>query len=163
MIRDPINFDSNTPPGSGHRWWIHAQNVLTLGIIVLGPWGRGTFEFPGQVAPGTFILMIGGGIGIFGVRALATNRTPHPVPLAHGALVQTGIFARIRHPLYTSLILVTLGWSILWGSIPALLPSLALALLLDRKARLEERFLTARFPDYIDYSSRVRRFIPGIY
>jgi protein-S-isoprenylcysteine O-methyltransferase Ste14 len=163
MNRDQINADSASPQNSGHRWWIHAQNALTLGSIVLGPSWPGAFALPGQVLLGAFILTIGGVIGILGVRALGTNRTPHPVPLANGVLVLTGIFTRIRHPLYTSLILVTLAWSMIWGSFAALLASIALTLLLDRKARLEERFLAARFPGYIEYSNRVRRFIPGVY
>jgi protein-S-isoprenylcysteine O-methyltransferase Ste14 len=78
-------------------------------------------------------------------------------------MVQSGIYSWMRHPLYTSVICGTLGWSLIWQSWPALAASLVLALLLDAKARHEERWLRQQFPEYAKYEKRVRRFIPGVY
>jgi protein-S-isoprenylcysteine O-methyltransferase Ste14 len=50
-----------------------------------------------------------------------------------------------------------------WQSEPALVAAMVLAWALDRKARLEERWLRERFPEYEDYMRRVRRFLPWIY
>jgi len=44
-----------------------------------------------------------------------------------------------------------------------LIVSLLLCVILDAKARLEERWLKEKFPDYTDYTKRVRRFVPWVY
>ncbi len=78
-------------------------------------------------------------------------------------LVQHGIYARLRHPLYTAVFCAVLGWSLVWQSWPALAFSLALGVFFDAKARREESWLREKFPEYPDYERRVRRFIPWIY
>ena len=74
-----------------------------------------------------------------------------------------GIYSVMRHPLYTSVMLASLGWALLWQSGPALVAALLLAPFFDAKARREERWLAERFPDYGDYQRRVARFLPWIY
>ena len=69
----------------------------------------------------------------------------------------------IRHPLYTSVIAVAIGWALVWQSWPALLAAAALIPFFHAKALNEERWLREKFPDYADYERRVRRFIPWIY
>lgn len=45
----------------------------------------------------------------------------------------------------------------------ALVPTAALALVFELKARVEESMLAERFPEYAVYRARVRcRFVPGI-
>jgi protein-S-isoprenylcysteine O-methyltransferase Ste14 len=77
-------------------------------------------------------------------------------------LVQRGIYARVRHPLYTSVMLASLGWALIWQSGSSLLAALALVPFFHAKARREERWLCETFPDYADYASRVPRFIPRL-
>jgi len=78
-------------------------------------------------------------------------------------LVQHGIYAVIRHPLYTSVISVSLGWALVWQSWPAILVAAALIPFFHAKAHHEERWLREKFPEYADYERRVRRFIPWLY
>ena len=47
------------------------------------------------------------------------------------------------------------------ASVAAIL-AVALALYLDAKARMEERWLLARFPDYAGYRARTRRLFPWV-
>ena len=144
------------------RWWIWAQNLLTLAALVVAPVFQqrsGT----GQILIGAALYLCGAIIGFLAVRDLGRNRSPHPQPLATSSLVQSGVYALMRHPLYTSLILLTVGWSIGWNSVPALAIAATLALFLDQKARVEERYLGNRYPEYGDYSARVKRFLPWIY
>ncbi len=89
------------------------------------------------------------------------NVTPDPHP--HGALATRGPYRMIRHPMYAGVLLLGFAW---WWSrpIPArLLLWIALWIVLDRKARLEEKLLGARFPGYVAYARRTARFIPGVY
>ncbi len=56
-----------------------------------------------------------------------------------------------------------LGWALKLHSTPALVYSLLLFIILDIKARAEERWLMEKFPEYAAYRRRVRRLIPFIY
>lgn len=142
--------------------WVVAQNALTLAILVLGPVFPGNWRWaPAWI--GTALILGGAFFGIAGVVALGPNRTPYPKPRERGCLVQTGIYGVVRHPLYSSLMLLSLGWGLIWSSWTALVLTAMLALLLDGKARLEERWLKGRYPAYESYATRVARFIPGIY
>jgi protein-S-isoprenylcysteine O-methyltransferase Ste14 len=112
---------------------------------------------------GLAIIAIGGVFGTGGVLALGRNLTPFPKPIEGGTLVTSGVYGWVRHPIYTGLILGTLGWS-LWN---ANLLGVGLALLLfaffDLKSRREERWLTEAYPNYPEYRRRVRKLIPFVY
>jgi protein-S-isoprenylcysteine O-methyltransferase Ste14 len=89
--------------------------------------------------------------------------TPIPQPARNASLVTNGLYRWMRHPLYTSMILATLGWSLVQLSFATALYAMLVALFFDRKVAREEMFLRERYPQYEDYAKRVRRFIPGIY
>jgi protein-S-isoprenylcysteine O-methyltransferase Ste14 len=86
-----------------------------------------------------------------------------PRPRAEARLIESGIYARLRHPIYAGLMLAGLGWSVVTASLPALLVALLLAAFLDAKARREEAWLLDHYPGYADYRHRSKRFVPGIY
>jgi protein-S-isoprenylcysteine O-methyltransferase Ste14 len=77
------------------------------------------------------------------------------------ALVTTGVFGRTRNPMYLGMVLILLGVGSLLGRLVALVPALALGILLEVVyIRPEEAMLAARFPEEWEaYSSRVRRWI----
>jgi len=109
------------------------------------------------------LLLIAAGIAVAGAAALGKNLSPFPNPITHAKLVQHGIYTRIRHPLYTSVILVAFGWALAWLSWPAALVAAALIPFFHAKSSREEKLLRARFPEYAEYMARTRRFIPWIY
>ena len=128
--------------------------------LVLGVTNRGERPNPPLLTTGALLCALGGYFGIAGVRGLGRNRTPFPRPLPEAHLVQSGIYARVRHPLYTSVILVCVGWALIWRSRPALGAALFLIPFFYAKARREERWLVVRFPGYLEYARRVPRFLP---
>lgn len=143
--------------------WVLAQNILTLAVLALGPL-LGDRAWPSAwLALGAIQFAIGGVFGVAGVRALGQSRTPYPKPIHDAPLVQAGIYQIVRHPLYSSLIYLSVGWSLFWSSSIALIISMGLAAVLDGKSRREERWLHEKFADYADYCRRVKRFIPLIY
>ncbi|HMO66592.1 MAG TPA: methyltransferase, partial [Verrucomicrobiota bacterium] len=99
-------------------------------------------------------------LGVRGVRDLGRHRTPFPRPRPDAELVTTGIYARLRHPLYAAVIVLGLAWALLWRSWPALVLAVVQVPFFDAKARAEERRLRERFPGYVDYARRVGRFLP---
>jgi protein-S-isoprenylcysteine O-methyltransferase Ste14 len=143
--------------------WVLAQNLLTLAVVLLGPIFSGQWQNGASLAGGLLLLLAGAVFGVAGVKALGRNLTPYPKPRRQTQLVQHGIYALVRHPLYSSLTFLSLGWALVWRSWPALAAGLVLVILLDAKARREEGWLREKFPQYAGYASRVRRLIPWLY
>jgi protein-S-isoprenylcysteine O-methyltransferase Ste14 len=143
--------------------WVLSQGALLLAIAVLSVVRRSELDHPLVLFGGLLFMTVAAWVGITGLVALGRNLTPFPKPTADAQFVRHGIYALIRHPLYTSVFCAAVGWSLVWQSWLALVTSLALGLFLDAKARHEERWLRQQFTDYAGYERRVRRFIPGIY
>ncbi|MGI9202197.1 MAG: methyltransferase family protein [Woeseiaceae bacterium] len=82
-------------------------------------------------------------------------------PSEASSLVDTGIFARTRNPMYLGLLLVLLGWSVWLQSAGTILVLLAFVLYLtELQIKPEEAALRKVFGQtYIDYCARVRRWI----
>lgn len=144
--------------------WIWIQNLLCVVVLVLGP---ATTGFGDQLdgasrwgvqALGCALILRGAWLGIAGVRDLGSSRSPHPKPLEGGQLVTHGVYARVRHPLYSSLMHVAFGWSVVWGSFAGMLASGILTMWLIAKARLEEGLMRERYQGYAEYQRQVRGF-----
>lgn len=136
------------------------QFVLMIAVIVSAVIWRGGGWGSGVIFVGTGLMVLGALFGLAGVSALGRNRTPFPQPQADSQLIQHGLYARLRHPLYTSVMLTAFAWALLWQSWPALIPALALVPFFHAKARREERWLLEKFPGYAEYAQRVPRFLP---
>ncbi len=143
--------------------WVLGQNALLGLVVAAGVFYHNQWHSLALTCCGVFLLPIAVGCGLAGAVSLGRNLTPFPKPSAGGRLVQTGIYALMRHPLYTAVCCGSVGWALLRESWPALIAALALGPLLDAKARREERWLRRQFPEYGDYERRVRRFVPWIY
>ncbi len=78
-----------------------------------------------------------------------------------GVLATSGPYQRIRHPQYTGLLLIMVGFLIQWPTIPTLLMFLVLAITYRRLAIREEREVRDQFTGaWDDYASQTPRFIP---
>ena len=139
------------------------QGVLLAVVLAGGNLCRDQWQSLAPTLGGALLLLIRANCGRAGTVSLGRNLTPFPKPSASGRLVRTGIYGLMRHPLYTAVFCGSVGWALVWQSWPALLATLALAPLLDAKARREERWLRQQFPEYAGYERRVRRFVPWVY
>lgn len=89
--------------------------------------------------------------------------TPNPYPLEKAELRTTGIYSKIRHPMYFSVLIIICGWSIMFFSLVSVVfPFLAFGFLMI-KIRFEEKRLMMKFPGYKEYMSKTYRLIPFIY
>jgi protein-S-isoprenylcysteine O-methyltransferase Ste14 len=143
--------------------WVIAQFALMIAGLAVGPIWRMSWNGWPTFAAGIFLLFIGAWLGLRGKRDLGSHRTPFPQPKEDGQLITTGIYERLRHPLYASVIALGFAWALLWRSWPALALAIVQVPFFDAKARREERWLRELFPDYAAYARRVKRFIPGLY
>ena len=79
-------------------------------------------------------------------------------------VVSAGPYAWVRHPMYSGIILLLVGSSLLLGSWWGVAISPLFAVLLAVRAGIEERALIAGLPDYAGYAARVRyRLAPGLW
>jgi protein-S-isoprenylcysteine O-methyltransferase Ste14 len=82
---------------------------------------------------------------------------------ARGELVTDGIYARVRHPQYAGLFLITIGMLVQWPTILTVLMWPLLALAYYRLARREEREMAQRFgAAYEAYAASVPAFVPRL-
>lgn len=185
-------FRGSTSAAGAHDWLRVVYNVLLAAFYVLaialllvrteakakakGPWPRvaayvgaflpmslsfvpgGTLT-PGPTLVALALMLAGMGFAFYALRALGRSFGVAPQVRT---LVQHGPYRFIRHPLYagelvaiTGAVLVAFSWQ------KALVLAVVAALAVYR-AVLEERLLTANIPEYADYMTRTKRFIPGV-
>jgi protein-S-isoprenylcysteine O-methyltransferase Ste14 len=78
-------------------------------------------------------------------------------------LILRGPYQRVRHPIYTGLLLAFLGSALALGELRGLLAFGILAASLWFKLRLEERWMREQFGSaYVDYMRRVKALVPGV-
>lgn len=134
--------------------WVLAQFIL-ITLIVLQAWPWTMHILPlGLLVFGSLL-----GLWVF-LHNRPGNFNIRPEPKSGAAMITTGPYRHIRHPMYLALLLVMAGLAL--GSrqpVPAFLWVILLTVL-NFKAALEERLLLQRWPDYQDYSRHTRRFIP---
>lgn len=143
--------------------WVAAQSALMLVTMAAAPAWSDAWPGMWSKIAAAVLGVLGAIFGISGALVLGGSRTVFPEPLPGGRLVRSGIYGIVRHPIYTSVILLFLAWALWWRSIPGLALALVTIGFLDAKARHEERRLHLKFPDYESYAQRVKRLLPWIY
>jgi protein-S-isoprenylcysteine O-methyltransferase Ste14 len=113
---------------------------------------------------------LAGGVGVgagaavalaAGVR-LGRHLTPVPLPAERARLHTGGVYARVRHPIYTGVMTAAIARGLSAGSRSRLAASVALCGLLIAKAGWEERHLRVRFAGYAAYARSTPRFLPRL-
>jgi len=78
-------------------------------------------------------------------------------------LIRSGPYARIRHPIYTGILLATIGTALIVGEYRGLVANVMFLVGFTRKARKEESFLAAEFGAAFDEHRRhTGFFLPRI-
>jgi len=81
--------------------------------------------------------------------------------LPRQALVTTGIYRYVRHPIYAGDLLLLVGLELALNSWLVLGVALPVVVVV-RQVMAEEGILARAFPSYRDYSTRTKRFIPFV-
>ena len=150
------------PRGEG---WVAVQIVLVGAIVGCGfvgiYWPHSVEGF--LVVLGLVVIVAGATVFALGVLSLGSSLTPYPRPRAGAVFRDGGPFRHVRHPIYGGVILLMLGWSVAEAPL-GLVPTAALAVFFDLKARREEALLDERYPQYAGYLARTPwRFVPWLY
>lgn len=112
---------------------------------------------------GAVLGLSGLGLAWLSFKSLGRNFRVFAAPRRSGNLIQSGIYSKVRHPMYTAVISGFAGYVIYWGSFWSLPLWIALTGLYVLKAFKEEEVLKERYPYYGEYQSRTKRFIPFLF
>jgi protein-S-isoprenylcysteine O-methyltransferase Ste14 len=94
---------------------------------------------------------------------LNINLSPFPTPKEGAVLIQNGLYAWVRHPIYSGIIILFLGYGIYQDSLFKLMITFFLWVLFYFKTQYEELQLQRKFPEYKVYKSKVGRFFPNLF
>lgn len=148
-------------------FWVALQIILLIAWAVLLLAGERYIpnDTPRAVmeAGGLALMLAGLLLAGFGAFGLQRNLTPLPAPKPDGELVSHGIFGRVRHPIYGGIMLMVIGTTLFFPTLPGALFVPVVIAFFYMKSAYEERQLAARFPTYQDYAGSTKRFIPGLW
>ena len=143
--------------------------VLLIGMLILAGLDAGRFHW----APAPPILQ---GLGWLGAAFAGSmiwwtvsvntflSRTVRIQDERNQRVIDSGPYARVRHPMYLGIIIFMISIPLLLGSLWALIPGGMIGILFIVRTALEDRTLQQELPGYPEYARRVRyRLLPWIW
>jgi protein-S-isoprenylcysteine O-methyltransferase Ste14 len=144
-----IGFLYVTNSGGAFKDALASIGTATAAAPILGPLGA-------------LCSVVGIGIAIWARTYLGRNWGMPMTLRADPELVTSGPYARVRHPIYTGVLLAILG-SALASSPVWLVTFVVVAVYFFMSAKREEKDMLARFPDtYPAYKARTKMLIPFV-
>lgn len=147
--------------------WLFAQFALyAVFVAACVSDGPRILAYPWGIIPGMILVVLG--LTLMGLSFAklteAQTMTMLPMPLPGAQLARSSVYARVRHPNYSSILLALLGVTALTGRLYALLATGIFALFFHAKAAREEALLLERDLDYATYRAEVRWwFVPRFF
>jgi protein-S-isoprenylcysteine O-methyltransferase Ste14 len=130
-----------------------ATFVLTLGLTSGNPFA----------VPITWVFVfLGLVLAVVGASTLAMFYTSARWRAAKTGFQRRGIYRYVRHPMYTGVMTVAFGFVVAGPTVLGAIAYLTLVMITYARALVEERILTERQPEYIEYMNRTKRFIPWV-
>jgi protein-S-isoprenylcysteine O-methyltransferase Ste14 len=153
-------------PASSDRFIYPMMAVGYFGSMVLAALNHrwGWYELPLPIIL-IAAFMMNVGVGILNLATFQNSFASKVLDIRQEqVLVDSGMYAHVRHPLYAGGILmalfIPLALGSLWGLIPAFFAAAALVIRIE----FEEEMLLKGMDGYADYQQRVKyKLIPGIY
>jgi protein-S-isoprenylcysteine O-methyltransferase Ste14 len=153
----PFSVDTATKA----EWAGRLLVTLQFSLLAIMGWRAWALPSSSGVLAGTLLS----GSALLALWALAANRPGNfnirPTPRQGGTLVTSGPYRWVRHPMYTSVLMVAAAAAVESEQIADAGLWLALLAVLWVKSGIEERALMIRFPDYQAYKARTNKFLPG--
>jgi protein-S-isoprenylcysteine O-methyltransferase Ste14 len=148
------------------RWIMPVMGISFFAAMILPAWahrqGWPTLPFWAEMVglvvscAGNIILMAAMAQNAHASKILDINQDQQ--------LIDTGMYSKVRHPLYSGAIFMMLGLPIALGYLPGLIPGAIAALSLVVRIKYEEDMLVKGMEGYTDYQNRVKfKLFPGLY
>ncbi len=139
--------------------------MFLVGFVLAGLDFRfGWTQIPGWLVGAAAVLFLLG-YGMFAEVLRENAYLSRTVEVQEGQkLIDTGLYGIVRHPMYTSTILLFLSIPLVLGSLPAFFVMLPYPLLLVQRISNEEALLEAGLAGYKEYKRKVKyRLLPLIW
>ena len=145
-------------------WFYVVIQFLLIFLLVLSPRMENPYGDASEVIGlvGLAFIMLGSAVLLYSFLGLGNSLTALPIPRADGKLVTTGMYSRVRHPIYFSLLVMGFGVILDSGYWPQVIVYLMLYALLTIKADFEESMLREKYPEYKKYAEKTPRFFPRL-
>lgn len=148
------------PSKPTHRDFIYVAIQIVLFITYVLPITIWSINLPVWLSySGLFLVSSGVILGVVALLQINTKLSPFPTPVINSTLITNGAFPIARHPIYTAILLATLGYGVFQQSVYKIIIFLLLLVLFYFKSNYEEQLLTNTFSDYKNYKKRVGRFL----
>lgn len=147
-------------------WWLAGQAVLLVLVVLAVPATdgiAGRVHVAGTPVLGVVMAVFGVVTGLLSTVRLGRQLVPQPTPVRGGRLIDSGVYGVVRHPIYLAVLMLIAGVVVRWLSIAGLVLLAIACVFFDRKSAYEETLLTATYPAYEAYRTRVRwKLVPGL-
>ena len=169
LLRDRVRGKGSTARDQGTRrlfvvGWLAAFVLATAAADAIGShpgWALGRGHLPAGLA----LMWLGLVVRVWAVLTLgASFRTTVEVD-AGQPLVDNGPYRWVRHPSYTGILVIAIGYGLVlgnWLSL-AVLIVIPLATMLRRIGVEEAAMIEVIGPPYLDYQRRTKRLVPGLW
>lgn len=125
-------------------WLLVVLQFLLLLVLILMPWRSPSAL---SIAAGLVLVVAGGVLGLVAGRRLGRALTPTPVPVAGAGLRTDGAYRWVRHPIYSAVLLMVLGYVIAIGSVWSAACAVVLLVFFVLKSRWEDGLLREEYGD----------------
>jgi protein-S-isoprenylcysteine O-methyltransferase Ste14 len=114
---------------------------------------------------GLLVYAIGGAISIASRLQLGRHGSGRLIVQKDHGLVTTGLYRRVRNPMYTGGLVGTVAFGMVFRSLLVMIMDLATYFIIFRRRMLrEEDLMEQEFGEaYLDYKRKTKRLIPGVY
>lgn len=163
------NYNESHAPEVRQRSWYGSGVVpvvvltLTLRQATRGDWSSVTYYAPWARFLGLAVLLAATALTLWARFVLGVMWSAAPAVKEGHQLRTGGPYSITRHPIYTGLLGMMLGTLLVSGGGVWIVSFPVAVILILFKIRIEERFMTAEFPEeYPGYRKRVPQLVPGL-
>jgi len=139
--------------------------IFIVGFLIPGICKRyGRLDVPAEVSVAALAAVVAGYAIVFFVFK-ENSFAGRTIQVVKGQkVVSTGLYARVRHPMYSGVLLMYLATPLALGSYLALAPFLLAIPMFYYRIRNEEEVLARELKGYREYCAKVKfRLVPGIW
>jgi protein-S-isoprenylcysteine O-methyltransferase Ste14 len=149
--------------GAAYDLLVFVPFVLVFALASLPP-QLGAYQGHALTVGGGALAAAAGLIGYLSAHLSLRGNWSISASVAEGQeLVTTGLYARVRHPMYSAMVLITLGSGLLIDNYLMIVAAVPIAAVYYLRAHKEEALLSLEFPQYAWYVAKTSMFVPGVF